>query len=390
MPSRSSGLLLAGTVALFVGLTALPAGAAETANSEFVIIQADDVLENDLYAGAIEVQVQGTIDGDLVAFAAEEIVIEGHVTGSVIAVAPRVVVSGRIDGALRVSTSALWISGEIGRDVVAAAVTVHLGSRSSVQRDVQIWAWDMAALGRVGADLAGSMRTLTLAGRVGGNVDVAVGRLSVVDELEVGGDLGYRSSSEAEGIENAVVEGTVVQKTPLPPNIRVRALGLFGRLLAVIFLTLIAVGVAWGWPEHTRRAVDSVAASPLKAWGSGAVVMLSPVLLAGAAALILALAPSSASLPLLAIMAPVILAVLGLVFALALIAGVPTAGRLGRTLFRRLDLYGAMLCGSLLIGLAWLIPFVGWVIPLAVLPLGLGGWFLSWGRGAKQTVQASP
>ena len=387
MPSRSRGLALLVSVAFLVAIGGLPAFAAETANSEFVIIQPDDVLEDDLYAGAIQVKVQGTIDGDLVAFAAEEIVIDGRVTGSVTAVAPRVVITGDIDGALRVTSTALVLRGTVGRDLVAATVDVLVGSQSSVERDVQLWAWDAAVLGRIGRNLKGSMSKLVLAGVVEGDVDVSVGQLSVVDELVVGGDLGYRSDRQADGLENAEVVGVVVRKTPVPPNIRVRALGLFGRFMVIVFLTLSAVGVAWGWPDRTRAAVDRVAVSPIKTWAAGALVIFSPFVLAALAALMVALAPASASFPLLAIMAPVVLAALGLVFALSLVAGIPAAGRLGERLFRRLDFYGAMLAGSVVIGLLWLIPWVGWLVPLVILPIGLGGWIFSRsGTGSYQAL----
>jgi hypothetical protein len=42
--------------------------------------------------------------------------------------------------------------------------------------------------------------------------------------------------------------------------------------------------------------------------------------------------------------------------------------------FKRLDLYGAILAGSLLIGVVWYVPILGWIAPLVVLPWGLGSW----------------
>ncbi len=106
--------------------------------------------------------------------------------------------------------------------------------------------------------------------------------------------------------------------------------------------------------------------------------MASPLFLVAIAALLLALAPPSASFPLLAILGPVILAALGVVLAVSLMAGIPTVGRVGEVLFRKLDIYGAILAGSVVVGMLWMLPIVGWLIPLVVLPLGLGGWYLSW------------
>ncbi len=377
---RSLSRVLAGMVALGALLlgVAAPALAAETANSEFVIIRPDNVVDDDLYAGAIKVTVEGTIDGDLIAFAAEEVVINGTVTGSVYAVAPSVVVSGSVGGSLRVSGGALKLSGTVGGDVVAAVVNAEFGSSSLVGGDALVWTTRMSALGVIGEDLEGNMGSLELAGAVDGDVDVSVGRLTVAGNLSVGGDLGYRSEREATGLEKVSTGGTIVQKSTLPPNIRVRALGLFGRFLVVLFLTISAIAVAYAWPERTESAAQMVRTRPLRSFGLGALVIFSPLLVAGVGALVLAMAPSSAAFPLVGVMLPLMLALLGLVFAVSLVAGIPVVGWIGKTLIARLGLYGAVLAGSAITGVAWLLPVIGWVVPLVVLPLGLGAWFASW------------
>ena len=387
MRSRSSGLRAVGAGALLV-LFVGSGSAAETANSEFVIIPAGDTVSDDLYAGAIKVIVEGEIDGDLVAFAAEEVVINGSVTGSVVALAPNVTVNGVVGGSLRVTAKSLSVNGEVGHDIVVAAASVRLGKSSSVGADVLAWTLDMEALGHVGGDLSGSQRSLALGGSVDGDVDVSVRDLEVVAPLTVVGDFGYRSTRDATGLEMADVDGVVVHKTPLPPNIRVRALGFFSRFMVILFLTIAALTVSWSWPQRTAQATDAVGESPLAAWLTGAVVMLSPLLLALVAALILVLAPSSASFPLLAIFGPLILAATGVVFASSLVAGVPVVGRLGARLFKRLDTYGAVLAGSTITGVVWVIPIVGWLVPLLILPLGMGAWMRSRHREESDSVDA--
>ena len=376
--SRAAWLLLL-SAAAFLGLSG-PALAAETGNSEIVIIQPDDVVHDDLYAAAIRVVVSGVIDGDLIALAVDEVLIEGEVTGSVFAVAPTVTITGTVGESLRVNANTLRVEGEIGGDIVTAALRVDLTADSVVGGEVLAWAYDMSAVGSIGENLEGSQRSLDLAGSVGGDVNVSGGRLAVVGPLTVDGDLGYRSAAEADGLDQATVGGAIVHKTPLPPNIRVRALGFLGRFLVILLLTMGAVAIGWVWPERTRAAINSASGSTVRSWGWGAVVMFSPFLVAAVIALIVALAPPAASLPLLVILAPVVLAMLGLVFALAVVAGVPAVGWLGRVLFRRLDVHGSLLAGSLLAGLVWLIPVIGWLVPLVVLPLGMGAWLVSWRR----------
>lgn len=383
-----------GLVALLIGggfllALATPALAAETSNSEFVIIREDDVFPEDLYAGAIRVVVEGTLEGDLVAFAAEEIVIDGTVTGSVFAVTPHVTLNGEIGGSLRVSGNRLDIAGRVDGDVVGAVVNARLAPESEVTGEVLLWAWDADVLGTIGVDLKGTQRNLDLAGEVGGDVEVSVSRLEVVDDLAVDGDLGYRSESDAVGLQRAAVAGAVVPESPLPPNLRVRALGLLGRFLVVIFLSIAALSVAYAWPRRTSRAIAGAGRSPVRKWLRGSSILFSPIIGMALTGVILQLAPAAAALPLLAVLVPVILALVGLAFALTLLAGAPIAGWLGGVLFRRLDLYGSILTGSLLIGVVWYVPILGWLAPLIVLPWGLGSWMTAWGQSAEAEVPST-
>ena len=373
---------------LLVAAAATPVVAAETSNSEFVIIQGDDVFPDDLYAGAVRVVVEGTLDGDLVAFAGEEVVIDGTVTGSVLAVAPRVTVNGLVEGNLRVSANDFAVSGTVNGDVVAAVVDATLWPTSVIGGDALLWAWSADALGTIAQDLNGSQKNLQLAGTVEGDVDVSVSRLNVVDSLTVGGDLGYRSKNDIEGLEMAGVEGVVVAKTPLPPNVRIRALTVLGRFLIVLFLSVAALLAALGWPRRTQQAINNVGKRPIRNWLLGALVIFSPLLMIVVTGLILVLAPAAAAFPLLAVLVPVILVLVGIALAVSFVAGAPAVGWLGGVLLRRLDLYGSVLAGSIVVGVVWYLPFVGFLVPLLVLPIGLGAWISAWRDQATASAAA--
>ena len=154
---------------------------------------------------------------------------------------------------------------------------------------------------------------------------------------------------------------------------------LLGRFMVILFLTLAGLAVAYGWPERTRAAVRRVGTAPLRDWLSGALVVFSPLLVAAIIGVMLALAPATVAFPLLIVLIPLVLALAGLVLAVAVVAGIPVAARLGGRLFPRLDLYGSVLSGSALLGLAWWLPVVGWLVPILILPWGLGAWMRSRG-----------
>jgi cytoskeletal protein CcmA (bactofilin family) len=390
MPSRSRYSFLAALAGLFLFATAGPALAAESAASELVIIPEADTVDGDLYAVASRVVIEGVVDGDLIAFAAEEVVVRGEVTGSVTAVAPVVRVEGAVGGSVRVTASRVEVSGSVDGDLVGAAVTVDLSPESSVDGDVMIWAYRMTASGVIGADLEGTQRLLELEGTIEGDIDVSVGRLVVTGPLEVGGDLGYRSATEAEGLDQADVGGVIAHKTPLPANIRVRALGILTRVLVVLGLTAAALLVGWGWTDRTRIAGERARTRPWASWWRGALIILSPLIVAAIAALIAGLTPASAFVPLLAIFGPLVIALSGVVLVLLLVAGVPAVAAIGKTLPGERALFGAIFLGSAVVGLVWLLPYVGWLVPLVVLPLGLGAWILAFRDQPAEQVDPTP
>jgi len=377
-PRRTTrGLLLVAVVLAFTAFTAESAVAAETASSDVVIIREDVVVDDDLYATGLRVVIEGRVEGDLIAFAAEEVVIEGVVTGSVFAVTQRVSVSGEVGESLRVSATSVEVSGSVGKDLVVASLRLDVTEDAEIGGDVLVWAWDASVSGTIGGDMTATQRKLELAGSVEGEVKVTVTHLTITGPLTVGGDLAYRSDSPATGLEQADVGGVVVHQTPLAPNIRVRALGLLGRALVALALTATSILVALGWPARTEHAAKRARSNSLRSYGIGFLVIFSPILIIGVGALIVGLAPAAASLPLLAILVPVAVVMAGLVMAFSLVAGAPSVLMLGRLLRANLGTYGAIVAGSAVVSLVWFLPVVGWLVPLTVLPLGAGSWIVA-------------
>ncbi|HEX6945772.1 MAG TPA: polymer-forming cytoskeletal protein [Acidimicrobiia bacterium] len=367
-PSRRALLSLAVAA---IWTLALPAIAAETSGVDVGLIPEGEVVDDDLYAAGVQVLVMGTVQGDLIAAAAERIVVEGEVMGSVTALAPEVVVRGRVGGAVRAAAGTLVVDGEVGGDVVTSSWTIRLTPRSHIGGEVLFWSRRLSAAGTIDETLRGSASRIELAGAIHENVNVSVGRLSITGQLTVDGDLSYRSDRDAD-LAGAVIGGTVVKRAELPPNIRVRAIAWISRLLAVIFVAIVAATVVWLWPTATSRAAQRVR-SP-KAAVVGFLVALSPALLIGLGWLLLRFAPAEAGVPLLAVLVPMFLALVSLLAVTALAAVVPTAAAVGRAVFRKWGIHGATLGGALLLGLVWLLPWVGWVVPVVAIPLGLGAW----------------
>ncbi|MGH8927679.1 MAG: hypothetical protein ACRDWH_04975 [Acidimicrobiia bacterium] len=369
MPFRSRRVhLLVG--ALVLVSIPIPAWARLT-QSDLVLVRADDVIDEDLYAAGNRVNVEGRIEGDLVAVAFDDIVITGEVTGDVLAVAGRVVINGTVGGAVRAAAGQVEVGGVVGDDLVVAAWNTVLTGSGQVGRDLINWGRNGQVEGAVGRDLGGRYTRLVLDGQVEGAVDVNVANLVVGSTARVEGDIAYRSTRQAE-INSELVGGSVIQRTPLPPNIRVRALLLLTLGLVVLVLTAAGLALAATWPALLEAAI-AAARRGFRTWLSGLGVIVSPVLAAGVLAALVAAAPTQAALPLAVVLLPIIFGLFGIVLFGSMLGVIPAAGAFGSLVLRqRRSAAASVLVGMALVGLLMLIPWVRWVTAALIIPLGSG------------------
>ena len=376
MPSLSRRWVAALVLgALVVGI-ALPALAAR-ASASFVVVREGDIVGEDFYVAANRVSIEGTVQGDLMVAAADEVSITGLVEGDVVVGTQTVTISGEIKGSLRGAAGEVIVTGSIGDDLMMAAGTVEVTDRATIGRDALVWSWDAQLLGEVGRNVEGQMRTLALGGEVTGNVEVAVSRLEIPARLVVGGDLGYRSRSEATTLDNAEVRGVVLQKRPLPPNLRIRGLRVLAIMLTAFAVAGIGLAVTHFFTGRVARAAAAVRSRPGRSLLAGMAVLVTPILLLLLGVLSLSLFPPAAGVPLLAVVVPIVIVISSAVALLTLIAPIPALVDIGGRLRAGLGTSGAFLLGWLVAAVVALLPWVGGVALLVIIALGWGGWLRS-------------
>ena len=251
-----------------VMLGALPASAERT-QSDFVLIREGETVSEDLYAAGDVILIAGLIEGDLVATAFTEIRITGEVRGSVFALASAVVIDGAVGGSVRAAAGSVEVNGDVGQDVFVAGVDVMFGSESEIGRDGLVWANDAALAGRVGRNVEGQFRRGTVAAKVERDVDITVGQLAVAPSAEIGGDVIYVSDDPAEIRDGAVIEGSVIAESVLPPNIRIRALYLMVRILVGLAIVALGLGLIHRVVAGGVEQLDAVVAVRVVAGGDG-------------------------------------------------------------------------------------------------------------------------
>lgn len=374
----------------FLWPTAAPALAA-TAESDLVWIVEDQVVPEDLYAVGNEVRIAGRVEGDLLAVATDRVLVEGVVTGSVTVLASRVVIEGEVGGSVRGAAGEVTVAGRVGGDVVVGAF--GLAVDGVVERDVLAAAWSAASAGSVGRDLKGLFRSLDLGGQVGGDVEIRADGLNAAGDVSVLGDVDYQASHlSGEDFLEAGVEGSLINRGMLPPNVRIRGF----RLMTLVFVSLVVLVAGLVTvrllASQTEAAVGRVLRAPLPCIGKGLVFFLSPLLGLAAAGVVVTSLPLYIWGPLLVVAVPFGAVGAGVWLLAALVSHVPVAvatGRgLGRVLGRRWDLTPAYLAGAAVLLAALQVPLLGAPAAAAVTGLGAGAWLGKMRRASVTVTEA--
>jgi len=150
-----------------------------------------DAVDGNLVVTGGTVNVAGTVGRDLV------------VTGGT------VTVPGDVRGSIRALGGSVTLMGPVGGDVIAAGGSLELGLGATVGSDVVLRGDTAVVAGVIGRRLLATVHTLTLRGRVVGNVEADVGRLRLEDGSTVGGDVAYVSDRPASIAPGASVAGRV-------------------------------------------------------------------------------------------------------------------------------------------------------------------------------------
>lgn len=372
---RRGAVILLGAAAL-VTLMPVPAHA-QRVQSNVVLVRADDVITEDLYAAGNTIIVSGVIQGDLVAVAFDSIRIDGVVEGDVIAVSNQVEITGRVDGAVRIGARALVVEGDIGDDLVAGALSVQTTAPSHIGRDVLVWSRIADLVGNVGRNIEGQQRRTTVGGEVAGDVDVTTRALTLLAGLRVGGDVRYTSAQPATVAQTVVIDGTFVQAEALPPNVRVRGVRLLVQFVGVLAGLGIGLGILWAAPGRSIAAGAALSRRPLAAlsWGIG--VASVPVALVIVTLGIVAVSSLSSSGPVVLVLLPVAVALIAVVALGLLTAPVPLALALGSRIRSEWSSYARYVAGFAVIVIVWLLPWVGgFIVTIGVLA-GLGAWLVA-------------
>lgn len=194
--------LLLQVLALFACGPAL----AETRFSDSVVVT--EAIDDDLYAAAGEVRIEGSIAGSAT-LAAGSAEISGDIEGDVILAGGRINLDGGVGDDLRAAGGNVQITGFVTDQATIAGGSVTVGPGSAIGGRTWIVGGDVEMAGQIGDDLHVAGGAVVISGRVVGNVEVAAREIRVEPGAVIGGDLIWRSELPPLIAEDAQILGEV-------------------------------------------------------------------------------------------------------------------------------------------------------------------------------------
>ena len=168
-------LLIIVGLTLLISMLAVPGVQAfEGRGGDVVVIEADEVIEDDLYVGAGEFRLDGTVKGDLFVVGGT-LTINGVVEGDLVAAGQSVIVNGTVADDARIAGYALIVEGQVADDLIAAGFSLGNQSDSNVGGDLLYGGYQALLAGTIGGDVEIGGGAVEIAGAIEGDAKVDVG-----------------------------------------------------------------------------------------------------------------------------------------------------------------------------------------------------------------------
>ncbi len=400
-------------------------------SGESVVIAAGEVVEDDLYVAANELIIEGEVDGDLYFFGGT-LTITGKVSGDVNGFGQAIVLKGEVGDDVRFGgvIVALEEGARVGGDLIAFGGGLNLRLGSMVGQDVLFYGGQAYLGAEIGRNLRLGADDVMLVAHVHGNADLSVageagtsstsppfgsppvtmpslpGGLTLDPSARIDGDLKYQAVSPLPDVERNVggkVEYSPYSSLESASETQTTLEVFLDALRSLVTLLVFGLLFAAVTPNFLQQSAAKIRQQfwPSLGWGVLAYAMFVFVLL-GLLVLMILGGIFFSVLTLDSISTVVIvgglLLILVLLFVFVLVTAYLTkilvGWELGKWLVERFlpqwsgQRYAPLL-GVFLLGLAIQVPYLGFVLKLAALFIGLGAlWLFS--RSAARSASAVP
>jgi cytoskeletal protein CcmA (bactofilin family) len=409
-----SAILLA---VLVLGIVT-PVAAFDGRGGDTIIIGKDEVVNDDLYVGAKNFTLDGTVKGDVIV-TGETMTINGTVEGDVMAAGQTVIINGTVTGSVRMAGAVLFIgeNAKIGGDVVGAGASLETRKGSSVGQDAVIFGGQALLAGDITRNVKVSTGGTEIRGKIDGNVEAEVGEadhsgpgpmmylpqssvpvpdvkggLTIDPAAKIGGKLTYTSAKEL-SVPGGVVAGAVTRIEPVvkqvvqPSASELLMAGVLNTVRKIVTLILLGLLLGWLFPTFIALSAKHLRTAPLPSFGWGIVAnaafffaLLILIIATVIGALIfgaLTLSGLSVTVAFLGLLGIFVL-VFGFTLAMAYVAQIIVSVLGGKLILEKVKPEWAehkvwpLVLGVVLFALLTSIPVLGALVGLVVVLMGLG------------------
>ena len=336
-----------------------------------VVLSSTQIVNNDYFAYGKNVEISGTVNGDVYVLGGQ-VLFDGKVNGDIIALAGSIEIAGIVSHNVRIMAAQASISGQIGRNLTGVTATIDISPSAVIGNNAVIISGNADLESIIKNNVRLYTSNVRISDHIGGNVMAHVGKIRLTSKANIGGSLEYWSNKDALIDSSTHIEQGVKHHPPFFYNLFhgkwAKILKISSKLATFLmnFCYSLTIGIIMirYFRYRIDRTLNAMNQTPLQALIAGGVLLLI--------------------LPLACLL--LIVTVLGVPFALTLLsltvvtfytAKIFFILWVSKILLHRFDfqryIYHYLLCGLIIYFLLTLIPYIGVVLSLSALLLGLGG-----------------
>jgi cytoskeletal protein CcmA (bactofilin family) len=350
-------------------LTAVRAADTKTGNS--VYVAKDEIISGNLYAAGGTITVDGTISGDLIA-AAQTINVNGRIEGDIIAAAQNLTINGDVGGNVRVAGNSVILNGKVSRNVNALGTNIIFGADSRIGWDAYLAGSNAEVRGIIDGGLSGQAGQVLISGKIGKDLNLKLTngnlpqQLIIVPEAIINGNITYTAPNLANISDQAKIAGKIQQNTLATEESNIFLLWIWGKLFTIFSALTVGLVLIFIGKNITTKILDKMEESPLKMLVPGLIIMFI-------------LPPIALVLIFTIIGIPLALIIASWWLIMTYVARIFTAILVGQLVIKKISkkkdwpLIYSLILGVVVCWLIFAIPFIGWLLALVAIWIGLGG-----------------
>lgn len=186
----------------------LSALAAEYHSGDNVLLASDQQIDSNHYAAGQNIEVYGTVNGDLF-LAGDNITVDSeNINGDIFAAGNTITIKGTVNGSVRTAGQQVNIMAQVRDNVMFFGQKLDLDTDSTIGGHVNFYGQRANMRGTVGGQFEGFVESALLSGTFNKDVELNLSKgknLEVVDSAVINGTLYYKAMEEGMIAEGATI-----------------------------------------------------------------------------------------------------------------------------------------------------------------------------------------